>query len=146
MTRAALALVLLAGACDVDRMPGDPTAPVVCRAGTEAVVRPGPGGGTESLCLDASGKPDGPYRAFHANGTRAIEGWYLAGQQTGTWRLWDDQGQSTGAANRSLHPSETNTSLGATGMVGVWTMVAAAVGSLLFCLGLVAYHEHYDPS
>lgn len=49
--------------------------------------------GQEAWCEKGQGIREGPYRAWHKDGTKSVVGQYLAGQRDGAWAEWHANGQ-----------------------------------------------------
>ena len=43
--------------------------------------------------LDAEGKPNGPWIAWHESGKRKMQGRYVAGMKDGRWTMWHENGE-----------------------------------------------------
>lgn len=63
-----------------------------CPAGTRRVGDEPPAG-FEVWCEKGEGVREGPYRAWHKDGTKSVVGQYSAGQRDGEWAEWFENGQ-----------------------------------------------------
>lgn len=63
-----------------------------CPAGTRRVGDEPPAG-FEVWCEKAEAVREGPYRAWHPDGTRSVVGQYASGQRDGEWAEWFENGQ-----------------------------------------------------
>ncbi|OGQ21701.1 MAG: hypothetical protein A2138_20955 [Deltaproteobacteria bacterium RBG_16_71_12] len=63
-----------------------------CPAGTRKVGDEPPVG-QEAWCEKGEGVREGPYRAWHKDGTKSVVGQYLVGQRDGAWAEWHPNGQ-----------------------------------------------------
>jgi len=63
-----------------------------CPAGTTRMGAEPPEG-KEAWCEKSGGVKEGPYEAWHDDGTKSISGAYKDGQRDGPWVLWHENGQ-----------------------------------------------------
>lgn len=63
-----------------------------CPAGTRRVGDEPPAG-FEVWCEKAEAVREGPYRAWHPDGTKSVVGQYASGQRDGEWAEWFENGQ-----------------------------------------------------
>ena len=63
-----------------------------CPGGTRRVGDEPPAG-FETWCEKTEGVREGPYRAWHPDGTKSVVGQYLGGQRDGDWAEWYQNGQ-----------------------------------------------------
>ncbi|MBI1944161.1 MAG: hypothetical protein HYS27_00625 [Deltaproteobacteria bacterium] len=75
-----------------ERILDDALKGLLCPSGTRKVGDEPPIG-QEAWCEKGEGVREGPYRAWHKDGTKSVVGQYLAGQRDGAWAEWHANGQ-----------------------------------------------------
>lgn len=75
-----------------ERILNDALQGLQCPAGTRRVGDEPPAG-FEIWCEKAESVREGPYRAWHPDGTKSVVGQYADGQRDGPWAEWFENGQ-----------------------------------------------------